>query len=112
MDYIDLIQYKVKNSYNNEVISKAKRTLSYANEGFKNVFNIWFDRLNEMIRLDKNDVEINKDYIEDAKYDSDKMIEIIYSKIQFTFVTTLFSFGQLNLLKKIEYFLFDTIIYM
>ena len=32
-----------------------------------------------------------------------------YSKL-FTFVTTLFSFGQLNLLKKIEYFLFDTII--
>ena len=79
MDYIDLIQYKVKNSYNSEVISQAKRTLSYANEGFKNVFNIWFERLNEMIR-DKNGLEINTDYIEDAKYDRDKMIEIIYSK--------------------------------
>ena len=110
MNYIDLIQYKVKNSYNNEVINQAKRTLSYANEGFKNVFNVWFDRLNEMIRLDKNGLEINIDYIEDAKYDRDKMIEIIYSKFQFTFGITLFSFGQLNLLKKIEYFLFDTII--
>ena len=110
MNYIDLIQYKVKNSYNNEVINQAKRTLSYANEGFKNVFNVWFYRLNEMIRLDKNNLEISKDYIEDAKYDRDKMIEIIYSKFQFTFGTTLFSFGQLNLLKKIEYFSFDTII--
>ena len=110
MDYIDLIQYKVKNSYNNEVINQAKRTLCYANEGFKNVFNIWFERLNEMVRLDKNGLEINIDYIEDAKYDRDKMIEIIYSKFQFTFVTIQFSFGQLNLFKKIEYFLFDTII--
>ena len=112
MDYIDLIQYKVKNSYNNEVINQAKRTLSYANEGFKSVFNIWFERLNEMVRLDKNGLEINTDYIEDAKYDRDKMIEIIYSKFQFTFGTTLFTFGQLNLLKKIEYFSFDTIINM
>ena len=32
-----------------------------------------------------------------------------YSKL-FTFGLILFSFGQLNLLKKIEYFLFDTII--
>ena len=79
MDYIDLIQYKVKNSYNSEVISQAKRTLSYANECFKNVFNIWFERLNEMVKLDKNGLEINTDYIEDAKYDRDKMIEIIYS---------------------------------
>ena len=81
MNYIDLIQYKVKNSYNNEVINQAKRTLSYANEGFKNVLNVWFERLNEMIRLDKNDIEINKDYIEDAKCDRDKMIDIIYSKL-------------------------------
>ena len=81
MNYIDLIQYKVKNSYNNEVINQSKMTLSYANEGFKNVFNIWFERLNEMIRLDKNGLEINKDYIEDAKHDRDKMIEIIYSKL-------------------------------
>ena len=81
MNYIDLIQYKVKNSYNNEAIKQAKMTLSYANEGLKNVFNIWFERLNEMIRLDKNGLEINKDYIEDAKYDRDKMIEIIYSKL-------------------------------
>ena len=110
MNYTDLIQYKVKNSYNSEVISQAKRTLSYANEGFKNVFNIWFERLNEMVRLDKNGIEINTDYIEDAKYDRDKIIEIIYSKLQFTFGTIQFSFGQLNLLKKIEYFLFDTII--
>ena len=54
MNYIDLIQYKVKNSYNNEVINQVKRILSYANEGFKNIFNIWFERLNEMVRLDKN----------------------------------------------------------
>ena len=81
MNYIDLIQYKVKNSYNNEAIKQAKMTLSYANEGFKNVFDIWFGRLNEMIRLDKNGLEINKDYIEDAKSDRDKMIEIIYSKL-------------------------------
>ena len=81
MNYIDLIQYKVKNSYNNEVINQAKRTLSYANEGFKNVFNNWYKILNEMITLDKNGTEINKDYIEDAKSDRDKMIEIIYSKM-------------------------------
>ena len=81
MNYIDLIQYKVKNSYNNEVINQAKRTLGYANEGCKNVFNIWFDRLNEMVILDKNGIEINKEYIEDAKYDRDKMIEIIYSNL-------------------------------
>ena len=81
MNYNDLIHYKVKNSYNNEVINQAKRTLSYANEGFKNVFNVWVERLNEMIRLDKNDIEINTDYIEDAKCDRDKMIEIIYSKL-------------------------------
>lgn len=81
MNYIDLIQYKVKNSYNNEVIKQAKMTLSYANEGFKNVFNIWFERLNEMVRLDNNCLEINKDYIEDAKHDRDKMIEIIYAKL-------------------------------
>ena len=81
MNYIDLIQYKVKNSYNNEAIKQAKMTLSYANEGFKNVFNIWFERLNEMVRLDKNGLEINKDYIEDAKNDKDKMIEIIYCKL-------------------------------
>ena len=80
MNYIDLIQYKVKNSYNNEVINQAKRTLSYANEGFKNVFNFWFDRLNKMIRLDKNDIEINKDYIEDALYDRAKMSDFGYSK--------------------------------
>ena len=81
MNYIDLIHYKVKNSYNNEVINQSKRTLGYANEGFKNVFNVWFERLNEMITLDKNDIEINTDYIEDAKCDRDKMIEIIYSKL-------------------------------
>lgn len=81
MNYIDLIQYKVKNNYNNEAIKQAKMTLSYANEGFKNVFNIWFDRLNEMVKLDNNDLEINKDYIEDAKHDRDKMIEIIYAKL-------------------------------
>ena len=80
MNYIDLIQYKVKNSCNNEAIKQAKMTLSYANEGFKNVFNVWFERLNEMVRLDKNGLEINNDYIEDAKYDRDKMIEIIYAK--------------------------------
>ena len=80
MNYIDLIQYKVQNNENNEAIKQAKMTLSYANEGFKNVFNVWFERLNEMVRLDKNGLEINKDYIEDAKYDRDKMIEIIYYK--------------------------------
>ena len=81
MNYIDLIQYKVQNIENNEAIKQAKMTLSYANEGFKNVFNVWFEKLNEMARLDKNGLEINKDYIEDAKYDRDKMIEIIYSKL-------------------------------
>lgn len=81
MNYIDLIQYKVQNSENNEVIKQAKMTLSYANEGFKNVFNVWFERLNEMVRLDKNGLEVNTDYIEDAKYDRNKMIEIIYSKL-------------------------------
>ena len=81
MNYIDLIQYKVKNSYNNEAIKQAKMTLSYANEGFKNVFNVWFERLNEMVRLDKNGIEINTEYIENAKYDRDKMIEIIYAKL-------------------------------
>jgi len=81
MNYIDLIQYKVQNSDNNEVINQAKRTLRYANEGFKNVFNVWFERLNEMVRLDKNGLKVNTDYIEDAKYDRNKMIEIIYSKL-------------------------------
>lgn len=81
MNYIDLIQYKVQNSDNNEVIKQAKMTLSYANEGFKNVFNAWFERLNEMVRLDKNGFKVNTDYIEDAKYDRNKMIEIIYSKL-------------------------------
>ena len=80
MKYIDLIQYKVKNSYNNEVINQAKRALRYANKGFKGPFNFWFDRLNKMIRLDKNDIEINKDYIEDALYDISKMVEIINTK--------------------------------
>ena len=81
MNYIDLIHYKVKNSYNNEVINQAKRTLNYANEGFKNVFNNWIDILNEMINLDKNGLEINKDYVEYAKRERDKMIEIIYSNL-------------------------------
>ena len=81
MNYIDLIHYKVKNSYNNEVINQAKRTLNYANEGFKNVFNNWIGILNEMINLDKNGLEINKDYVEYAKYERDKMIEIIYSNL-------------------------------
>lgn len=64
-----------------EKIITAKRTLRYANEGFKNVFNAWFERLNEMVRLDKNGFKVNTDYIEDAKYDRNKMIEIIYSKL-------------------------------
>ena len=81
MNYIDLIHYKVKNSYNNEVINQAKRTLGYANEGFKNVFNNWYNILNEMVTLDKNGTEINKDYIEYAKHERDKMIEIIYSEL-------------------------------
>ena len=81
MNYIDLIQYKVQNSENNEAIKQAKMTLSYANEGFKNVFNVWFERLNEMVRLDKNGIKINTDYIEEATYDRNKMIEIIYSKL-------------------------------
>ena len=81
MNYNDLIHYKVKNSYNNEVINQAKRTLNYANEDFKNVFNNWLKILNEMVTLDKNGTEINKDYIEYAKHERDKMIEIIYSKL-------------------------------
>lgn len=81
MNYIDLIQYKVQSSENNEAIKQAKMTLSYANEGFKNVFNVWFERLNEMVRLDKNGIKVNTDYIEEATYDRNKMIEIIYSKL-------------------------------
>ena len=81
MNYIDLIHYKVKNSYNKEVIKHATRTLTYENEGIKNVFNNWIGILNEMINLDKNGLEINKDYVEYAKHERDKMIEIIYSNL-------------------------------
>lgn len=79
---IDLLQYKIKNDFNKEVINKTRVVILTAKgDGFNNVLANWAYRLDIMIDLDINDIEINKDnYIEDLKYDFNKMMDIIYNQ--------------------------------
>lgn len=80
MNTDSLIQYHVKNSFNNDVLKEVKKVVfSAKTDGFPNVLNRWVRLLNEMINLDMNDIEINKDYIEEAKYDNKMMIHYIYN---------------------------------
>lgn len=79
MDIDSMLQYKVKNTFNSEVINvTAKVVLGAKFDGFNNILNVWAPRLNDMINADMNNIEINKDYIQEAKDTNKKMIEYLY----------------------------------
>jgi len=79
MNTDSMLQYKVKNTFNSEVINATKKVVLGAKfDGFKNVLKFWKPRLNDMINADMNNIEINKDYIEEAKDTSRKMIQYLY----------------------------------
>lgn len=79
MDIDSMLQYKVKNAFNSEVINvTAKVVLGAKFDGFNNILNVWAPRLNDMINADMNNIEINKDYIQEAKDTNKKMIEYLY----------------------------------
>lgn len=79
MDIDSMLQYKVKNTFNSKVINvTAKVVLGAKFDGFNNILNVWAPRLNDMINADMNNIEINKDYIQEAKDTNKKMIEYLY----------------------------------
>lgn len=79
MNTDSMLQYKVKNTFNSEVINATKKVVLGAKfDGFKNVLKLWEPRLNNMINADMNNIEINKDYIEEAKDTNKKMTQYLY----------------------------------
>ena len=79
MNTDSMLQYKVKNTFNSEVINVTKKVVIGAKfDGFNNILNVWAPRLNNMINADMNNIEINKDYIQEAKDVNKKMIEYLY----------------------------------
>lgn len=79
MNTDSMLQYKVKNTFNSEVINVTKKVVLGAKfDGFNNILNVWLPLLNDMINYDMNNIEINKDYIQEAKDTNKKMIEYLY----------------------------------